>query len=137
MNTLYSSIAIGVGAVGGWIATVIASAFVTVPPVRMNLEYLRFQDGNFYQHVSVSGSDAVYAEWSARIWRDDGTIRTLLCSGGGSFPYDGLPSRAMSPDYWTDSKCPELQTGDEAIAVWEYTDEADLRRRFSAELTIP
>lgn len=137
MSTIYSSVAIGIGALLGLVLTWFVGAAVTVPPVRMELIYLKFEDGHFYQHIGVSGAQVVNGEWTARIWRDGEFGREPLCNGGGKFPYDGTPSKAMTPSYWTDAECPDDISGSHALASWEYTDEEGLQRRFSAQLTIP
>jgi len=137
MTTVYSTITVGLFALLGYAATVMISTIATVDPVRMELEYLRFENGHFYQHVSVSGAQVINGKWSARIWRelDDETL-VPLCAGGGTFPYNGEPSQAMDPSYWTDDECPEILPGDAALASWEYTDENGLQRRFSGTLRI-
>lgn len=137
MNTLYTGIAVGFWALVGLASTLVAGAFVAHAPVRMELEYLRFEDGHFYQHIAVSGADAVNGDWTARIWREDEGGFTPLCEGGGRFPYTGKPSRPMTPSYWTDDDCPEVLPGDHAMASWQYTDEHGVQRRFSAQIVIP
>lgn len=137
MTTIYTSISVGIGTVAALVVTWLVAAVVTVPPVRMELEYLRYEDGHFLQHISIQGADAVTAEWSARIWRDDGERDAVLCSGGGNFPYNGEPSKPMTPSYWTDDECPSLKPGDQALAVWSYRAEDGVIRSISAEITIP
>lgn len=137
MKSLIFAIAVALWSLATYGFTMVVSALWTPQPVRMDLEFLRFENGHFYQHIVVSGADAITGEWSARIWRDDGHHRQLLCSGGGHFPYDGSPSRAMTPSYWTGDDCPDLKPGDHALAAWEYTDERGIERRFSKSLTIP
>ena len=137
MNTIYAGIsaliygALTLGAMA-WIGSTVAPQ-----PVRLTLEYLRFENGHFIQHISVSGREAVNAEWAARIWRNEGDRDIVLCSGGGHFPYNGAASKPMTPSYWTDDDCPELRPGDQALAVWSYRAEDGLIRSISAEITIP
>ena len=134
MNTLWSAAIYAAVTLG---AMTLVGKVVTPVPVQMSLEYLRFEDGKFHQHLSVSGAGAVSAEWSARIWRSESDHDIVLCNGGGKFPYNGDPSQPMTPDYWTDDTCPDLQSGDRALAVWEYRDENGLVRRISGELILP
>ena len=133
MNTLYSAVVYAAITLGVFS---VVSNVVTPVPVQMSLEYLRFEGGKFHQHLAVSGADAVSAEWSARIWRSENEHDIVLCSGGGQFPYNGEPSEPMTPSYWTDDTCPELASGDRALAVWEYRDENGLVRRISGELVL-
>lgn len=134
MNTIYSALVYGMLTLG---TLALVETAVTPPPIRMELNYLRFEDGHFHQHIAVSGRDAITAEWSARIWRADGERDAVLCSGGGHFPYNGEPSKPMTPDYWTDDTCPPLKPGDQALAVWSYRAEDGVIRSISAEITIP
>jgi hypothetical protein len=137
MTGIYSVITIGLFSAIGYLATIFVGSLATVEPVRMQLEFLRFEDGHFYQHVSVSGAKVINGRWSARIWRprEDGSA-IPLCAGSGGFPYEGAISLPMTPDYWTGSDCPEILPGDAALAAWEYTDEKGLQRRLSGTLLI-
>ena len=137
MTGIYSVITIGLFSAIGYLVTVAIGAIATVEPVRMELEFLRFEDGHFYQHISVKGARVINGKWSARIWRPraDGTAEPL-CAGGGKFPYAGKISSPMTPDYWTGAVCPDILPGDAALAGWEYTDENGLQRRLSGTLRI-
>lgn len=86
------------------------------PPTRiMALESLRYENGQFIQKHSVEGGP-IRATWSASVKRNG----RVLCSGGGSAPYDGHAPADFTPSEWTRDNCPDLQSGDVGLAVWEY-----------------
>ena len=70
--------------------------------------------GTVTQQLNVQGGP-INANWSAEILRDGDS----LCSGGGVAPYNG-ETAVFSIDGWVGAKCPDLNVGDLARAVWEY-----------------
>ena len=101
-------------------------------PAGMRLVELRYEDGQFYQEHVVYGAERIRAEWAAKIVRGD----EFLCVGGGVSTYQNGGSPKMTPSYWTDAECPELEAGDVATATWEYKDERGVVQRISGEITI-
>ena len=100
--------------------------------VSMALTALTYENGEFYQEHRIEGTDALRAEWAAKIVRGD----TFLCVGGGASAYRSGGSPRMDPDRWTGDDCPELEPGDVATATWEYLDESNVRHRISGSIVI-
>ncbi len=101
-------------------------------PTRVALKGLSYENGLFTQEHLISGSGALSMDWTAEINREN----RQLCSGGGTAPYSNENPKSFTADDWTGDVCPELQTGDEAFAVWEYFDDEGTRVRVSGLVII-
>jgi hypothetical protein len=101
-------------------------------PTRVALKSLVYEDGMFVQEHHISGAGVIQMDWSAEINR--GAVQ--LCSGGGRAPYQSETPKSFSADDWTGGECPNLQDGDEGVAVWEYFDSNGTRVRITGTVVI-
>ena len=101
-------------------------------PTQASLKSLTFENGMFGQEFFITGDGFLTMKWSAEINRGN----MQLCSGGGVAPYRDATPKQFSPDNWTFDDCPPLIPGDEAFAVWSYTDDTGLNVKFQGTLVL-
>ena len=135
-SMVYAAIvtAMGVAGLGMGVGVEKTTSAITSPPpsVSMSLKKLVYEHGEFGQSFEVSGG-AIKAEWAAEVIRGN----RQLCLGGGQAPYEGKSEiKYFTPDQWTGSECPELQTGDIGRAVWTYRTIDGLFVTISGEIVI-
>lgn len=123
--------------VGGWLAflliifddKVAQAVSGELPPPRLLVYELRYEDGLIYQHVSPEHRPILFGQWTAAINTADGT--RSLCSGGGAAPYRQRTAPvAFTPSEWTEDDC-RLIPGETytATAAWEWTtDDGEIDR---------
>lgn len=122
-------IAVAIGIYG---AAVGIEQTVPTAPTQATLKSLTFSDGLFEQEFYVTGEGFIDMHWTAKITR--GAIQ--LCSAGGEAPYLDQDPEKYAPGRWAGCHGVEVQSGDEAVAIWSYTDENGVNHRFSAMLTL-
>jgi len=129
--SLYSAAGATLIAGALWLLGAGIGSITTQEPAGMRVVHLKYEDGVFIQRHQVYGTDAIVGKWSAEIMRGN----RQLCSGGGVAPYKS-GEKAFPPDQWTGGTCGEIEKGDIARAVWEFTDHAGSMQRISAEIQI-
>ena len=96
------------------------NVFLKPEPYGLQAAELKYEDGKFIQRIVPINAPRVPAQWTAEINRNGSQI----CGGSGFANYEGV-EQIYSPNDWTGDNCPELKTGDFAIATWKYQDVND------------